>query len=148
MLIQDFLSRDCTRGAVPCSSKKRAIELISELAAQRLGLDEQDLFERLLAREKMGSTGIGGAIAIPHGRIPDGHPLTAVFLTLEQPIAFDAIDNQPVDILFALLVPESECKIHLKTLSLIASKLNDKTFCRQLRQAADDEALYQLMITP
>ncbi len=148
MLIQDFLSRDCTHGAVPCSSKKRAIELISELAARRLGLDEQDLFERLLAREKMGSTGIGGAIAIPHGRIPDGHPLTAVFLTLEQPIAFDAIDNQPVDILFALLVPESECKIHLKTLSLIASKLNDKTFCRQLRQAADDDALYQLMITP
>jgi len=148
MLIQDFLSRDCTKSAVPCSSKKRAIELISELAAQRLGLDEQELFERLLAREKMGSTGIGGAIAIPHGRIPDGHPLTAVFLTLEQPIAFEAIDNQPVDILFALLVPESECKVHLKTLSLIATKLNDKVFCRQLRQAADDEALYQLMIAP
>ena len=148
MLIQDFLSRDCTKSAVPCSSKKRAIELISELAAQRLGLDEQELFERLLAREKMGSTGIGGAIAIPHGRIPDGHPLTAVFLTLEQPIAFEAIDNQPVDILFALLVPESECKVHLKTLSLIATKLNDKSFCRQLRQAADDEALYQLMIAP
>ena len=148
MLIQDFLSRDCTKSAVPCSSKKRAIELISELAAQRLGLDPQELFERLLAREKMGSTGIGGAIAIPHGRVPDGHPLTAVFLTLEQPISFDAIDNQPVDILFALLVPESECKVHLKTLSLIATKLNDKSFCRQLRQAADDEALYQLMIAP
>ncbi len=148
MLIQDFLSRDCTKSAVPCSSKKRAIELISELAAQRLGLDEQELFERLLAREKMGSTGIGGAIAIPHGRIPDGHPLTAVFLTLEQPIAFEAIDNQPVDILFALLVPESECKVHLKTLSLIATKLNDKSFCRQLRQATDDESLYQLMIAP
>ena len=62
--------------------------------------------------------------------------------------AFEAIDNQPVDILFALLVPESECKVHLKTLSLIATKLNDKSFCRQLRQAADDEALYQLMIAP
>ena len=148
MLIQDFLSRDCTKSAVPCSSKKRAIELISELAAQRLGLDVQELFERLLAREKMGSTGIGGAIAIPHGRIPDGHPLTAVFLTLDQGIAFDAIDNQPVDILFALLVPESECKTHLKTLSLIASKLNDKAFCRLLRQAESDEALYQLMIAP
>ena len=75
-------------------------------------------------------------------------PLTAVFLTLEQPIAFEAIDNQPVDILFALLVPESECKVHLKTLSLIATKLNDKSFCRQLRQATDDESLYQLMIAP
>ena len=66
----------------------------------------------------------------------------------DQGIAFDAIDNQPVDILFALLVPESECKTHLKTLSLIASKLNDKAFCRLLRQAESDEALYQLMIAP
>lgn len=148
MQIKDFLSRDCTRSAVPCTSKKRAIELISELAAQRLGLDAQELFERLLAREKMGSTGIGGAIAIPHGRIPDGHPLTAVFLTLEQPIPFDAIDNQPVDVLFALLVPESECKTHLGTLSLIASKLNDKSFCRQLRQEQSDEALYNLITAP
>ncbi|MGL4752777.1 MAG: PTS IIA-like nitrogen regulatory protein PtsN [Aeromonadaceae bacterium] len=148
MLIPDFLSRDCTKSAVPCSSKKRAIEMISELAAVRLGLDAQDLFERLLARERMGSTGIGGAIAIPHGRIPDGHPLTGVFMTLEEPIAFDAIDNQPIDILFALLVPESECKAHLKTLSLIATRLHDRTFCRQLRQAASDEELYQLITAP
>lgn len=148
MQIQDFLSRDCTRHAVPCSSKKRAIELISELASVRLGLDPQELFERLLAREKMGSTGIGGAIAIPHGRVPDGHPLTAVFLTLEQPIAFDAIDNQPVDILFALLVPESECKTHLKTLAMVAERLNDRAFCRQLRQADNDEALYELISAP
>lgn len=146
MLISEILSADCTRSAVPCSSKKRVLEIISELAAPRLGLDEQKLFDSLLAREKMGTTGIGGAIAIPHGRIPDGYPVTCVLLTLEQPIPFDAIDNQPVDLLFAMLVPESECKIHLKTLALVAEKFNDKNFCRQLRLAESDEALYQQMI--
>jgi len=148
MLIEELLSRDCTRSAVPCTSKKRAIEIISELGAQRLGMESQDLFERLLAREKLGTTGIGGAIALPHGRIPDGHPATAVMLTLEHPIPFDAIDNQPVDLLFALFVPESQCKQHLQTLALIAKRLSDKNLCRQLRQASSDDELYALVIAP
>ncbi|ENY72880.1 PTS IIA-like nitrogen regulatory protein PtsN [Aeromonas diversa] len=147
MQLEHILSRDCTRSAVPCSSKKRALELISELAADHLGTSRQILFECLLAREKMGSTGIGGGIAIPHGRIGDELPPTAVLLTFEEPIPFDAIDNQPVDLLFALLVPESECKQHLKTLSMMASRLGDKGICRQLRQAASDEELYQIMIS-
>ncbi|SIQ47670.1 PTS IIA-like nitrogen-regulatory protein PtsN [Aeromonas sp. RU39B] len=145
MQLELILSRDCTRSAVPCSSKKRALELISELAADHLGTSRQTLFECLLAREKMGSTGIGGGIAIPHGRINDQFPPTAVLLTFAEPISFDAVDNQPVDLLFALLVPESECKQHLKTLSLMASRLADKAVCRQLRQATSDEELYQIM---
>ncbi|MGL5031310.1 MAG: PTS IIA-like nitrogen regulatory protein PtsN [Aeromonas sp.] len=145
MQLENILSQDCTKSAVPCTSKKRALEIISELAAQRLGTSRQALFECLLAREKMGSTGIGAGIAIPHGRIDDSYPPTAVLMTFAEPISFDAIDNQPVDLLFALLVPESECKQHLKTLSLMASKLADKTVCRQLRQAASDEELYQIM---
>ncbi|GAA4498469.1 PTS IIA-like nitrogen regulatory protein PtsN [Pseudaeromonas paramecii] len=148
MQLSDLLSGNCTKSAVPCSSKKRAIEIISELAAAQLGIDSQELFECLLAREKLGSTGIGGAIAIPHGRIPDELPVTGVLLTLEQPIPFDAIDNQPVDILFALLVPESQCKQHLQTLGLIAKKLSDKNLCRQLRLADNDEMLYQLITAP
>ena len=99
----------------------------------------------LAAREKMGSTGIGAGIAIPHGRIDDEFPPTAILMTFADPIPFDSIDNQPVDLLFALLVPESECKQHLKTLSLMASKLGDKAVCRQLRQATSDEELYQIM---
>ncbi|MGL5039116.1 MAG: PTS IIA-like nitrogen regulatory protein PtsN [Aeromonas sp.] len=145
MQLENILSQDCTKSAVPCTSKKRALEIISELAAQRLGTSRQALFECLLAREKMGSTGIGAGIAIPHGRIDDSYPPTAVLMTFAEPISFDAIDNQPVDLLFALLVPESECKQHLKTLSLMASKLADKAVCRQLRQAASDEELYQIM---
>lgn len=144
--IAELLSPDCTRSAVPCTSKKRALEIVSELAAPKLGLEAQVIFDSLQAREKMGTTGIGCAIAIPHGRIPDGYPALGVLMTLEQPVPFDAIDNQPVDLVFALLVPESECKTHLKTLSLVAEKFNDKNLCRQLRQAESDEALYQQMI--
>ena len=131
MQLEHILSRDCTKSAVPCTSKKRALEIISELAAERLGASRQVLFESLLAREKMGSTGIGAGIAIPHGRSDDAFAPTAVLMTFSEPIPFDSIDNQPVDLLFALLVPESDCKQHLKTLSLMASSLGDKAVCRQ-----------------
>ncbi|NHI01157.1 MULTISPECIES: PTS IIA-like nitrogen regulatory protein PtsN [Oceanimonas] len=147
MEVADILSRGCTRSAVPCTSKKRALEIISELAAEHLNIGSQPLFDCLLAREKMGSTGIGNGIAIPHGRISDDNKATAVLLTFAEPVEFDAIDNQPVGLVFALLVPEQECKQHLKTLSLIAEKLSNKQVCRQLRQAGSDEELYQIMIS-
>lgn len=146
MLISEILSADCTKSAVPCSSKKRVLEIISELAAPDWDLMNKRYLTVCRPGKKMGTTGIGSAIAIPHGRIPDGYPVTGILLTLEQPIPFDAIDNQPVDLLFAMLVPESECKTHLKTLALVAEKFNDKNFCRQLRLAESDEALYQQMI--
>ena len=137
MLIQDFLSRDCTKSAVPCSSKKRAIELISELAAQRLGLDEQELFERLLAREKMGSTGIGGAIAIPHGRIKGLKQAAGAFLRLATPVPFDSPDGRPVNLLFVLLVPEQATEEHLQILSEVAERFSDPSFRDALTAATD-----------
>lgn len=145
MQLKDVLSPDCTKGAVPCSSKKRALEIIGELAAVKLDLTPQQVFDSLLTRERMGSTGIGQGIAIPHGRIGDEHPAIAVFIRTESPIPFDSIDNQPVDLLFALLVPESQCKQHLKTLSLIAEKLMSRDICRALRNATSDDELYQLI---
>ena len=145
MQLEHILSRDCTKSAVPCTSKKRALEIISELAAERLGASRQVLFESLLAREKMGSTGIGAGIAIPHGRIDDAFAPTAVLMTFSEPIPFDAIDNQPVDLLFALLVPADQTKTHLHTLSLVAKRLADKTICRRLRAAQSDEELYEII---
>ncbi|MBM7455530.1 PTS system nitrogen regulatory IIA component [Oceanisphaera litoralis] len=147
MEVADILSRDCTRSAVPCTSKKRALEIISELAALHLDVSSQQLFDCLLAREKMGSTGIGNGIAIPHGRIGNNNRATAVLLTFADPVEFDAIDNQPVGLVFALLVPEQECKLHLKTLSLIAEKLSNKQVCKQLRQAGSDDELYNIMVS-
>ncbi|WP_086981489.1 PTS IIA-like nitrogen regulatory protein PtsN [Vibrio aphrogenes] len=146
MQLNEVLSLDCTKSAVQCTSKKRALEIISEIAAQHSGLDSTQLFECMLTREKVGTTGIGNGIAIPHGRIFDSEQAIAVLLQCEQPVDFDAIDNRPVDILFALLVPDEQCKTHLTTLSLMAEKLNDKATLKLLRNAQTDQELYDIMV--
>lgn len=144
--LSTVLNMECTKGAVHCTSKKRALEIISELAAKQLNLPSQVVFDAVLTRERMGSTGIGNGIAIPHGKLEeDTLRAIGVFLRLEQPIAFDAVDNQPVDLLFALLVPANQCQAHLHTLALVAKRLGDKTVCRRLRAAQSDEELYQII---
>lgn len=145
MELKEVLTLDCTKSAVQCSSKKRALEIISEIASTHVDLNAQNLFECMLSREKMGSTGIGAGIAIPHGRIFNGDHAVGVLLQCSEPIEFDAIDKQPVDLLFALLVPDEQCQTHLKTLSLIAQKLSDKQLCRQLRNAGSDQELYDII---
>ncbi|MCA2017563.1 PTS IIA-like nitrogen regulatory protein PtsN [Vibrio tritonius] len=147
MQLSEVLTLDCTKSAVPCSSKKRALEIISEIAAEHSGQNATELFESMLSREKMGSTGIGNGIAIPHARMPECEKAVAVLVQCEEPIEFDAIDNRPVDLLFALLVPESQCKEHLKTLSCMAERLNDKQTLKQLRGATSDQELFDIMVS-
>ncbi|CAB0150546.1 Nitrogen regulatory protein [Pseudidiomarina piscicola] len=140
-----MLSPDCTRSAVSGSSKKKVLELIGQLAAPRLsGTTSFDVFESLLNRERLGSTGIGLGVAIPHGRLSTANKPVAVLLTLDEPIDFDAIDNQAVDIVFALLVPEDEHEQHLQTLASVAQRLNDKSCTRALREAKSDQELFDL----
>ncbi|AYA42549.1 PTS IIA-like nitrogen regulatory protein PtsN [Xenorhabdus nematophila] len=145
--LSSVLSAECTRNNVSCSSKKRALEIISELASKQLGLPENIVFDAILSREKVGTTGIGNGIAIPHGKLNKecSNNAISVFLHLQQPITFDAIDNQPVDLLFALLVPSDQCQTHLHSLSLIAKRLADKNLCRRLRSAQSDEELYRII---
>lgn len=144
--LSSVLNQECTRSAVHCQSKKRALEIISELAAKQLGLSSQVVFEAVLTRERMGSTGIGNGIAIPHGKLDeDAKAAVGVFIQLETPIVFDSIDNQPVDLLFALLVPAGQTKTHLNTLSLVAKRLADKNICRRLRLASNDTDLYNII---
>lgn len=144
--LSHVLNQECTRNDVHCQSKKRTLEIISELAAKQLSLPPQVVFDAILTRERMGSTGIGNGLAIPHGKLEeDTLRAVGVFIKLESPIAFDAIDNQPVDLLFALLVPTDQTKTHLHTLSLVAQRLADKTLCRRLRVARSDEELYQII---
>ncbi|MCL1114608.1 MULTISPECIES: PTS IIA-like nitrogen regulatory protein PtsN [Shewanella] len=140
-----ILQPECTTCATP-GSKKKVLELISDIvAAQYPTLSSQEVFESLLAREKMGSTGIGNGIAIPHGRLTTiDHPI-GIFIKCEEPIQFDAIDKQPVDILFALLVPADQCQQHLSTLSSMAQKLSDKQVLKQLRKIHDSTELYQVI---
>ncbi|MFD2097510.1 PTS IIA-like nitrogen regulatory protein PtsN [Corallincola platygyrae] len=149
MDISSILSLDCTRSAVHGSSKKRVLEMASELAAKHLPDHGcKMIFESILDREKKGSTGIGNGIAIPHGRISNASKAVAVLLQCDEPIAFDAIDNQPVDLIFALLVPEQSCQEHLKTLSAIAAKLSDKQILKKLRCADNDQELYEIITHP
>ncbi len=132
---------------VPGGSKKRVLEQIATLAARDLGeLDAQDIFESLIAREKLGSTGFGNGIAIPHCRLSGcSSPLCAV-LHLEAAVDFDAIDGAPVDLLFVLLVPEAATDEHLELLRQIASLLDRADIRERLRQAADSQALYQIVV--
>ncbi|MBU2897126.1 PTS IIA-like nitrogen regulatory protein PtsN [Vibrio hepatarius] len=146
MQLSEILSLDCTKSAVQCTSKKRALEMISEIVALRTGQNPTDLFECMLSREKVGSTGIGNGIAIPHARMQSTDKAVAVLLQCESPIEFDSIDNRPVDLLFALLVPDAQCKEHLKTLSNMAERLSDKQILKKLRKAKSDQELYNIMV--
>ena len=145
MELRTILQPACTSCATP-GSKKKVLELISDLmAAQYPTLSSQAIFESLIAREKMGSTGIGNGIAIPHGRLTDIEQPIAILIKCEEGIEFDAIDKKPVDILFALLVPSDQCQQHLSTLSTMAEKLSDKLILKRLRKSHDATELYQVI---
>ncbi|WP_271410820.1 PTS IIA-like nitrogen regulatory protein PtsN [Pseudomonas sp. Q1-7] len=132
---------------VPGGSKKRVLEQIAKLVARDLpDLDNQDVFESLVAREKLGSTGFGNGIAIPHCRLTGCmSPISAV-LRLDAPVDFDAIDGAPVDLLFVLLVPEAATDEHLELLRQIASMLDRSDVRERLREAPDSTSLYQVVV--
>lgn len=142
--IQAILSPELTLCGVPGSSKKRILELIAaQVAKQSPELDENTLFNNLIARERLGSTGIGQGIAIPHCRLQNCKHVLGALLTLSEGIPFDAIDNQPVDILFVLIVPQEATSEHLDLLSQLAERFNDARFCERLRQCKDATELYR-----
>ena len=146
MEITDLLDPSGVISNLRVTSKRQALQELARRAATLTGQDEHKIFESLWEREQLGSTGIGNGIAIPHGKLEeDTLRAVGVFISLDQPIAFDAVDNQPVDLLFALLVPADQCKTHLHTLSLVAKRLADKTVCSRLRAAQSDEELYAII---
>jgi PTS system nitrogen regulatory IIA component len=146
MQLSEILTTNCTSCDVTVSSKKRILEKICQLAASQVTDIEQDeLLESLLNREKMGSTGIGNGIAIPHGRLPNANKAIAVLVKTNNAIDFDAIDNRDVDIFIALFVPENSCQEHLDTLRNIAKIFSDKQMVKQVRKCDDNETLYNLV---
>ena len=149
MEIKAILSPSRTLCRVDCNSKKRVLESIaSQIAEDYPVLDTDELFSALLSREKLGSTGIGNGIAIPHCRIKDCTQTIGMLVTLKTPIDFTAVDNQPVDILFALLVPDNDsaAAMHLETLSTLAGKFSEDRFVASLRDATENQNLYQAVI--
>lgn len=143
MQIKSLLTPERTRSSLEASSKRRALELLAQTIAQDIpDIDTDDLVRRFLARERLGSTGIGHGIAIPHCRINNSSGAIGALITLNQPVEFDSIDAEPVDILFAMLVPEDAHSEHLQNLAALASALTRSEFRQRLRSASDDAALY------
>lgn len=148
MYLKSNLSLDCTQCAVHYRSKKRILQYISELAHKKYPeIPAQDILDSLLSREKLGSTGIGNGIALPHGRLKGATKSVAIFLVTEQALDYDAIDNKSVDIFCALLIPEENSQEHLSTLSEIAQMLSDKPFVKKIRHSTSNEELFSLIMT-
>lgn len=146
MRISDILTSERIICNVNLSSKKAALEALSGLiASASIRLDEQEVFNSLLTRERLGGTGLGNGIALPHGRLKDGLPTIAAFIKLKQGVDYDAVDHQPVDLIFALLVPEHSTEEHLQVLAQLAEMFNKPEFLTQLRREESEEAIYGLL---
>ena len=145
MEIADLVSVDGVVADLKVSSKKQALQELSQLAAVLTGLHERAIFDTLLERERLGTTGVGVGIAIPHGKLPELDRLHGLFARLAQPIDFEAIDEQPVDLIFLLLAPESAGADHLKALARVSRLLRDNTVCDKLRSSDTVEAIYALL---
>ena len=146
MEIADLLIPEGVVANLKVTSKKQALQELSRIAADVTGLHERTIFDVLLERERLGTTGIGNAIAIPHGKLGTLDKLYGVFARLERPIDFDSIDEQPVDLIFLLLAPESAGADHLKALARVSRLLRDNAACDKLRGTDESEALYALLI--
>jgi len=147
MRVRELLTEARTHSEVQASSKKQLLDQVAQLAAAGCdSLNEQEVFDALVAREKLGSTGIGNGIAIPHCRLQGCESPVSALLHLEAPIDFDAIDGAPVDLLFVLLVPKAATDAHLELLRQIASMLDRKEVRDKLRSANSNEALYQVVL--
>lgn len=126
------------------NSKKRGLEKLSQiLSLGAIGYDPAEIFNRLIERERLGSTGLGHGVALPHGRYGEDETTIGAFVKLDQGIDFDSPDNEPTDLLFALLVPEHHTDEHLQVLATLAGMFSDKDFCDKLRQSHTDEELFK-----
>lgn len=128
------------------SSKRQALHAVAEAAAQALGLEENRVFDALMEREALGSTGLGSGVAVPHARLREIDQVTAVFLRLDTPVAFEAVDDRPVDLLFALFAPPKDGAEHLRALAAVSRALRASALREQLRQARTVDAVKALFV--
>lgn len=145
MSLHDLIDANAIIPSLRVSTKKQALQELSERASVIAGLPEREIFDALLQRERLGSTGVGGGIAIPHGKIARVPRMLGVFARLERPIDFEALDGEPVDLIFLLLAPASAGADHLKALSRVARALRDSNLTARLRRTKDASGLYLLL---
>ena len=145
MEIDNLLPHNAVIDGLRATSKRQALQELSERAAALADVSAREVLETILSRERLGTTGVGQGIAIPHGRLPKLDRLYGLFARLSEPIDFDSIDDQPVDLIFMLLAPESAGADHLKALAKVSRVLRDKEICEKLRGSDSSEALYALL---
>jgi PTS system nitrogen regulatory IIA component len=145
MDVVDLLDAQCIVSNLKVSSKKQALQELARRAARVTGQPERRIFDVLVERERLGTTGVGHGIAIPHGKLPELDRLYALFARLETPIDFDSIDEQPVDLICVLLAPETAGADHLKALARVSRLLRDNGVCEKLRGAESAEAIRALI---
>ena len=146
MEITDLITPRSVVAQLRATNKKQALQELAKRAAALTGIQERTIFDVLIERERLGSTGIGMGIGIPHGRLPGLDTLCGVFARLDRPVPFDAIDDQPVDLIFLLLAPEGAGADHLKALARVSRLLRDRSVCEKLRGTDNADALYALLI--
>ena len=148
MAITDLVAPEAILPALKVISKKQALQELSARAATLTGLSEKAIFEVLLQREKLGTPAVGGGVAIPHGKLPKLDHIFGMFARLERPIDFEAMDGQPVDLIFLLLAPEGAGADHLKALAKVARLMRDQDLAAKLRASRDAQALYAVLSLP
>jgi len=148
MPLSDLIAPSAIIPALKVNTKKQAIQELAARAAALTGQNERAILEILLQREKLGSTGVGNGVAIPHGKLAKLGGLFGLFARLERPIDFEALDGQPVDLIFLLLAPEAAGADHLKALARVARLLRDPEIARRLRESRDADALYAVLSLP
>jgi PTS system nitrogen regulatory IIA component len=144
-MLNDLVAPNAIIPALKVQSKKQALQELAAKAAALTGQNERTVYEILMQREKLGSTGVGNGIAIPHGKLPKLTNVFGLFARLDRPIDFEALDGQTVDLVFLLLAPESAGADHLKALARVARLLRDPDIANKLRKSADAEALYAVL---
>ena len=145
MEINDLITIECVVPGLRVTSKKQALQELSRRAAEITGEHERTIFDVLMERERLGTTGVGHGIAIPHGKLANLDRLYGLFARLETPIDFNSIDDHPVDLIFLLLAPETAGADHLKALARVSRLLRDVDVCEKLRGTEEAEALYALL---
>ena len=148
MDVTDILEPEAIVPTLKAASKKQALQELAKRAAEITGLEQREVFDVLLERERLGTTGVGGGVAIPHGKIAKLDKLYGVFARSEKGIPFDAVDDQPVDLVFLLLAPETAGADHLKALARVSRLLRDRSTCGRLRGCDTADAIYAVLTDP
>lgn len=146
MRISDLLTPTSVTTRLKAANKKQALQDLAKRAAPVIGVGERILFETLMERERLGSTGIGNGVAVPHGRLPGLSAPRGFFARLEKAVDFEAVDNRPIDLIFLLVTPEGASGDHLKALALVSRLLRDRKTCEKLRGTDRADALYALLV--